>query len=78
MELEAGVPRGEAQAPVPLLQRLTEGALSSRAEGDTATEGERQRFEEADGTMLDLQMERWRRGPWAKECRGLQKVGEAR
>ena len=52
--------------------------MSSRAEGDTATEGERQRFEEADGTMLDLQMERWRSGPWAKECRGLQKVGEPR
>ena len=51
--------------------------MSSR-EGDRAAEGERPRFEEAGGTLLDLQMERWRRGPWAKECRGLQKVGEAR
>lgn len=52
--------------------------MSPRGEGDTATEGERQRFEEAGGTVLDLKMERWRRGPWAKECRGPPEGGKGK
>lgn len=50
--------------------------MSPTAEGDTATTGERQRFEEAGGTLLDLKLERRRRGPWAKRCRGPPEGGK--
>lgn len=52
--------------------------MSPTAEGDTATTGERQRFEEAGGTLLDLKLEETEEGPWAKRCRGPQKVAKER